>query len=120
MENPPDKGEYRVFNQLDQVYNLTDLAAKVVHVTRRIGLIAEIASISNPRLEKEEHYYEVEHIKLKQLGFQPSRTVQESIHQILTDLLQYRETLMQYQHVILPKTSWTRGIVSSPEKIRSR
>ena len=120
VENPPDKGEYRVFNQLDQVYNLTDLAAKVVQVARRIGLVAETASISNPRLEKEEHYYEVEHIKLKQLGFQPSRTVQESIHQILTDLLQYRETLMQYQHVILPKTSWTRGIVSTPEKIRSR
>jgi UDP-sulfoquinovose synthase len=120
VENPPDKGEYRVFNQLDQVYNLTDLAAKVVQVARRIGLVAETASISNPRLEKEEHYYEVEHNKLKQLGFQPSRTVQESIHQILTDLLQYRETLMQYQHVILPKTSWTRGIVSAPEKIRSR
>ena len=120
VENPPDKGEYRVFNQLDQVYDLTDLAAKVVHVARRIGLIAETASISNPRLEKEEHYYEVEHNKLKQLGFQASRTVQESIHQILTDLLQYRDTLMQYQHVILPKTSWTRGIVSTPEKIRSR
>ena len=33
VENPPDKGEYRVFNQLDQVYNLTDLAAKVVQVS---------------------------------------------------------------------------------------
>jgi UDP-sulfoquinovose synthase len=120
VENPPDKGEYRVFNQLDQVYSLTDLAAKVVHVARRIGLIAETASISNPRLEKEEHYYEVEHKKLKELGFQPTRTVEESIHQILTDLLQYRNSLMQYRHVILPKTSWTQGILSAPEKIRSR
>lgn len=120
VENPPDKGEYRVFNQLDEVYNLADLATQVVNVGKKIGLSVEAASISNPRMEKEEHYYKVEHTRLKQLGFQPTRRIDETIYQILTDLLHHRDTLMQYQHVILPKTTWAEGIVTTPEKIRSR
>lgn len=119
-ENPPNKGEYRVFNQLDEVYDLTDLAAKVSSVARGIGLVAETASIPNPRLEKEEHFYKVERNKLKELGFQPTKTIAESIHQILTDLLQYRDTLIKYRHVILPKITWARGTVSIPEEIRLR
>lgn len=120
IENPPDKGEYRVFNQLDEVYNLNDLASHVVNTGRRIGLSIVAKSISNPRIEKEEHYYQVEHNKLKQLGFQPSRTIQESIHEILTDLLEHRDTLMRYQHVILPKATWAQGIVNTPEKILTK
>jgi nucleoside-diphosphate-sugar epimerase len=109
-ENPPDKGEYRVFNQLDEVYNLRELANEVTMVAKGMGLIVETGLIPNPRLEKEEHN------KLKRLGFQPTRTIRESIRQILTDLLQHRDTLMQYQHVILPKTTWARSTVSISEE----
>jgi UDP-sulfoquinovose synthase len=120
VENPPDMGEYRVFNQLDQVYNLAELAETVVHVAKKLGLNIESTSIPNPRLEKEEHYYEVEHIRLKNLGFQPTRPIEESIQQILTDLLHYREVVMQYKHVILPKTRWSRGTIRNHERIRIR
>jgi nucleoside-diphosphate-sugar epimerase len=119
-ENPPSRGEYRVFNQLDQVYSLTDLASEVVRAAKNMGLVAESRSISNPRQEKEDHYYQVEHNKLKELGFRPTRTIQESIHQILTDLLRFRDRLIENRHVILPKTRWVESMVSAPEKIRSR
>jgi UDP-sulfoquinovose synthase len=117
IENPPDNGEYRVFNQLDGVYNLTDLAVYVVNEGRKIGLNAEATSVSNPRLEKEEHYYEVEHSRLKQLGFRPTRTIKETVCLMLTDLLQHRDTLMKYKHVVLPKTTWTEGLVSKLEEM---
>jgi UDP-sulfoquinovose synthase len=120
IENPPKRGEYRVFNQLDEVYNLIDLAQFVIKVGKKIGLNVEASSVSNPRLEKEEHYYEVEHNKLKQLGFSPNRTIEESVHQMLTDLLQHRDILMKYGHVILPKTTWTEGLVTKPKEIRLR
>ena len=120
VENPPDSGEYRVFNQLDEIYNLTDLAQNVMKMGRKIGLNVEASSLSNPRVEKENHYYEVEHKKLKQLGFSPTRSIRETILQILTDLLHYRDTLMKHKHVILPKTTWTKGLVNKPEVIRSR
>jgi UDP-sulfoquinovose synthase len=118
IENPPDNGEYRIFNQLDEVYDLTDLAAYVVNEGRKIGLNVEATSVSNPRLEKEEHYYKVEHNKLKQLGFHPTRTIQETVRQMLTDLLQHKDTLMKYKHVILPRTTWAKGLANKLEEIR--
>ena len=116
-ENPPDKGEYRVFNQLDEVYSLHELANEVTKVANEIGLIVETDRIPNPRLEKEDHFYKVEHNKLKQLGFHPTRRIRESIRQILSDLLQHRGTLMQYQHVIPPKTTWASSTISISEEV---
>lgn len=120
IENPPDNGEYRIFNQLDEVYDLTDLAAYVVNEGRKVGLSVKATSVSNPRLEKEEHYYEVEHRKLKQLGFHPTRTIQETVRQMLTDLVPHRDTLVKYKHVILPRTTWAKGLVNKPEEITLR
>lgn len=111
IENPADICEYRVFNQLDQIYNLTDLAKCVVDVGKKQGLEVVAASVSNPRLEKEEHYYEVEHTKLRQLGFSPTKTIEETVQQILTDLVHHRDILMKHRHVILPRTTWAKGSV---------
>jgi nucleoside-diphosphate-sugar epimerase len=120
IENPPDKGEYRVFNQLDEVYNLNGLALQVVNEGRKIGLNVVAESISNPRIEKEEHYYQVEHNHLRRLGFHPTKTIEMTIHEILTDLLRYRNNLMQFRHVILPSATWSKGLISAPEKIISK
>ena len=34
VENPPAPGEYRVFNQFEEVYDITELAGKVGRVAR--------------------------------------------------------------------------------------
>jgi UDP-sulfoquinovose synthase len=120
VENPPDKGEYRVFNQLDEVYDLTQLAKYVVKVGRKIGLNVKVASISNPRIEKEQHYYKVEHNKLKKLGYNPTKTIEETIYQTLIDLLEHRDTLIRNKYVIPPKTTWAEGRVDTSEEIKSR
>jgi UDP-sulfoquinovose synthase len=117
VENPPDTGEYRVFNQLDEVYSLTELAKYVIDVGKGLGLSIEAESIANPRLEKEEHYYNVEHNKLKQLGFRPIRTIEKTIYMMLADLLSHRDILVRNKNVILPKTTWIKGIIGTPTPI---
>ena len=42
IENPPKKGEYKVFNQFEEVYDLTELALRVQKVGNELGLDVEV------------------------------------------------------------------------------
>ena len=67
IENPAARGEYRIFNQLDEVYTILELAERVVKTARKLGINVKIQNLQNPRIEKEEHYYEVDHEHLRKL-----------------------------------------------------
>ena len=56
VENPHARGEYRVFNQFEETYDITQLAQKVQHVGKRLGISVEVHHLENPRAELEEHY----------------------------------------------------------------
>lgn len=107
LENPPDKGEYRVFNQFDEHYSVLQLAEIVKEVyEREFGKPAIIEHVGNPRVEKEEHYYNPEHVKLKKLGYTRTRELKDEILIILEDLNKFRSRILKYQEVIKPKTFW--------------
>jgi len=108
-ENPPDKGEYRVFNQLDEVYSVMELAQHVEQVGKKLGLDVKINNVQNPRIEKEEHYYKVDHELLKGLGFRPTRKIDETLQIMLADLSKYEERIRQRSGVIAPQTTWHDG-----------
>jgi nucleoside-diphosphate-sugar epimerase len=108
-ENPASKREYRVFNQLDDVYGVTELAENVVRVGKQYGLDVKVHHVPNPRVEKEVHEYNVVHERLKQLGFKPTRTLEESISTMLKDLIKYKDRILAKQEVIAPKTTWRSG-----------
>ena len=57
LENPPEPGEYRVFNQFQEVFDITELAMKVQAAAAEMGLDVEVRNIENPRLELEDHFY---------------------------------------------------------------
>jgi UDP-sulfoquinovose synthase len=105
-ENPASAGEYRVFNQLDEVYDVTELAEYVTFVGRKLGLEVKIRPVANPRKEKENHYYNIEHTRLAKLGFRPTRNIKESLMIMLNDLYKYRNRIDERKNVILPKTMW--------------
>ena len=105
-ENPASAGEYRVFNQLDEVYDVTELAEHVSAVGRKLGLNVKIKPIANPRKEKENHQYNVEHKHLHNLGFRPTRNIVESLTIMLTDLHKYRDRIAERKSVILPQIRW--------------
>ena len=71
-ENPPAEGEYRVFNQFTEVFNVADLAEKVRHAAGELGIEVQVDHVVNPRLELEEHYYNPAHTKLLELGLKPT------------------------------------------------
>jgi len=106
IENPARAGEYRVFNQLDDVYGIGELASFVVQAGRNIGLQVNVKSVPNPRIEKEEHYYNVVHEHLKNLGFKPTRSIMETLAIMLQDLVKYRDRIIDKKEAILPRTTW--------------
>lgn len=107
LSNPPDEGEYRVFNQFDEHYSVKELAGMVQQVySDTYKKTPEIRSVPNPRLEAEEHYYNPAHEKLAKLGYRRSRELKDEIKIILRDLKTYRRRIEKLQDVINPRTIW--------------
>ena len=106
IENPAAKGEYRVFNQLDEVYSIIELAERVVKAANEQGIDVRIRNVENPRIEKEEHYYNVDHEHLRKLGFKPTRNIEETLEIMLRDLSKYKDRVLEKAQAILPKTTW--------------
>jgi len=113
IENPPDPGEYRVFNQLDEIYSINEIAEKVRAVADQLGITTNVRQVENPRIEMEEHFYKVRHDSLRQLGFRPTRNILEELKIMLSDILRFKSRLLAKRHVIAPTVRWN-GSVSKP------
>ena len=107
LENPPRKGEYRVFNQFEEVYDITELAQKVQKVARTLGLDVEVTNLENPRNELEEHYYLADHQHLLDLGYRPTHGVEAEVAIMLSDLLKYRERIETKREALVPDVHWS-------------
>lgn len=101
LENPPDEGEYRVFNQYDETYSIKQLAEIV---SKHTG--AEIQHLKNPRVEAEEHFYQPECKKLRELGFRPTKVLDEEIDIMLDDLRRHEDRLRKGIQDIFPSVTW--------------
>jgi len=106
VENPPKFGEYRVFNQLDEVFSIMQLARHVKKIARKHGLDVKIKNVPNPRIEREIHHYKVEYRHLKKLGFKPSMKIDDTIDIMLQDLLKHKNRILAKKRVLAPKTKW--------------
>jgi UDP-sulfoquinovose synthase len=107
-ENPPDKGEYRVFNQFDETYSVNDLAEHVVKVAGELDIEAKIWNIDNPRVEAEEHYYNPDSEKLRKLGFKPTHTLDQELKITMSKLLEHKDRIEEKREAILPTIYWSR------------
>ena len=109
VENPPGRGEYRVFNQFDAAYSVNQLAEIVQQIGGEFGLAPTIAHPPNPRVEAEEHFYEPEHEHLKALGYRRSRELSDVVREIFHDLLRFRRRLEARRYVVQPAIDWRRA-----------
>jgi nucleoside-diphosphate-sugar epimerase len=107
IENPPDEGEYRVFNQFDECHSVNELAEYVVKVSKEYGLDAKIWNIENPRLEMEDHYYNPDRKRLPDLGFKPTNTLEDELRVTIPKLMEYRDRIEAKRQCIMPKVKWT-------------
>ena len=81
-ENPADRGEFRVFNQMTQAMSVQQIAETIAAASPEAVTIEQI---DNPRVELEDHYYNVVHTGLAELGLEPhllSDTLIESLFEI--------------------------------------
>jgi UDP-sulfoquinovose synthase len=102
--NPPSAGEYRVFNQFTEVFNVAELAEKVRHAGRELGMEVQVDHVANPRVELEEHYYNPTHTKLLSLGLSPVLLSETLIESMLQVIARHRERVDV--DVIAPVTQW--------------
>jgi UDP-sulfoquinovose synthase len=78
-ENPAARGEFRVFNQMTQSLSITEMAEIIARVSPDT---VKIEHLDNPRVELENHHYNVVHSGLVELGLDPhllSDTLIESL-----------------------------------------
>ncbi|MHC4606330.1 MAG: UDP-sulfoquinovose synthase [Planctomycetota bacterium] len=106
LENPPAEGEYRVFNQFEEVYGVSELAERVRKVANEMGLSADIVHLENPRVEMEEHYFKPDHQHLLDLGYQPTHDMEAELKVMLSDLVRYRDRIEAVRDAVLPDVLW--------------
>lgn len=105
-ETPAEPGEFRVFNQFAESYSIIDLANMVKEVGAELGLDVEIKNYDNPRVEKEEHYYNPIREGLDALGYEPTMDVKSEIKIMMQDLLKHKDVIETKKHILVPDIRW--------------
>lgn len=106
IANPAEPGEFRVFNQFTELFSVGDLALMVKKAGNAMGLNVDINNIENPRVEKEEHYFNAKNTKLLDLGLEPHYLSDSLLDSLLNFAVKYQNRVDNKQ--ILPKVSWHR------------
>lgn len=105
LNNPPKEGEYRVFNQFAYTHSISRLANVVKSTAKEFGLDVRIKRIRNPRLEAEEHFYQVATDNLRNLGYSP-RKLKSGVKFLFERLIEFKQKVNP--EAILPRISWRR------------
>ena len=93
LETPPSKGELRIFNQFVETFSVNQIAKKIKQAAKKLSLPVSIKSITNPRNELEDHYYNPAHTGLLKMGLKPHPLTDD----VLADII---ESIMPYQNSI--------------------
>ncbi len=101
LENPAERGEFRVFNQFTESFSVLQLAQMVVDA---FAGDAVVEHCPDPRVEKEEHYYRAAHTKLLDLGLVPHLLSSSVVKAMLT--LCERHKRRVNTEAILPTVDW--------------
>jgi UDP-sulfoquinovose synthase len=102
--NPADRGEFRVFNQFTEQFSVLGLAERVKQAGEHLGYRVEVQHYENPRVEKEEHYYNAVHTKLLDLGLEPTLLGEELVESIIHAIERHKGRVIET--AIEPKTRW--------------
>ena len=105
--HPAAAGEFRVFNQFTEQFSVNELAELVCRAAKVYGIDAHIRHVDNPRVEKEEHYYNARHTKLLDLGLEP-HLLSETLVEHMFGVIQRHRDRVNTEH-ILPGTTWRGG-----------
>lgn len=90
---PADEGQLRILNQFTEPFSLNQLANIVKRVGERRGYKVAIDHLENPRVEKEEHYYNIHHSGLTTLGLKPIYLTDDIIDEFFAIIEEYKDEI---------------------------
>lgn len=102
--NPPEPGEYRVFNQITEQFSIQELAERVTMLGQRLGLDPTIEAVPNPRVEAEQHYYNAVYTQLRDLGLRAHLLTDEVLLDLLQTAITHRDRIDR--QLIAPTVNW--------------
>jgi UDP-sulfoquinovose synthase len=88
LEHPAAAGEFRVFNQFTESFSVRQMAELVKRSSPRPVEIAH--GLENPRVEREEHYFNAANTKLLDLGLEPHLLTEDVILGMLELVERYK------------------------------
>ncbi len=104
VANPAEPGEFRVFNQFTEQFSVLELAELVKSAAGHLGYEVTIDHVDNPRVEKEEHYYNAVNTNLLDLGLQPHHLGEELVESMLGIIERHKGNAIESS--IEPRTRW--------------
>ena len=104
VQNPAAPGEFRVFNQFTEQFSVQELAELVQRAGSDVGLDVRIDHVANPRVEKEEHYYNAVHTRLVDLGLEPHPLSETLVGSMFAEIERFRDRVDPAH--IMPATRW--------------
>jgi UDP-sulfoquinovose synthase len=102
--SPPRKGEMRILNQFTEKFSVLELAQMVVTAALSIGIDVRTQHLDNPRIEKEEHYYNPKNTAFHRLGLDPYLLTNQRICEMLELILPLKKSIQT--HNVVPRVSW--------------
>ena len=104
VANPAAQGEFRVFNQFTEQFSVQDLAMMVQKAGTAEGMTIEVRHVDNPRVEKEEHYYNAKHTALLDMGLVPHLLSESLLDSLLHFAIRFKDRVDKAQ--IMPTVTW--------------
>lgn len=106
IETPAQPGEFRVFNQFTELFGVGEIASMIQKAGSSMGLKVDVQNFDNPRIEKEEHYFNAKNTNLLDLGLQPHYLSDSLLDSLLNFAIKYKDRVDHDE--ILPKVTWKR------------
>ena len=109
-ERPAERGEFRVFNQLTQTMSVLQIAETIAAAFEEP---VTISKLDNPRVELEQHYYNVVYTGLTELGLH-AHLLSDTLIESLVDITK-RYAHRARPEAMLPTIQWraTSSVISN-------
>jgi nucleoside-diphosphate-sugar epimerase len=100
VDDRPD--DHVVYNQVTRPISIVEIAETIADVSGEFDLDVDVEHFENPRDEDETHKMEIENDRYADLIGGQSTTFEEGVREILSSLVEYRETIEAHEDRFLP------------------
>ena len=104
VNNPANRGEFRVFNQYTEVLSINDISKHVISAAKEVGINSKADHLENPRTEQENHYYKPKNDNLIKLGLRPTLIGDNVLPNMIKKAFKYKDRI--FERTILPTIKW--------------